>query len=95
MAAYVIARINITDPEAYEEYRKVVPATIAKFGGKFIARGGKLEILEGEVESLRTVILEFPTMEDARNWYNSQEYAAAKAMRQKASVGSLILVEGV
>lgn len=95
MAAYVIARINITDPVAYEEYRKVVPATVAQFGGKFIARGGKLEILEGEVEPLRTVILEFPSLEDARNWYHSQEYAEAKAMRQKASTGSLILVEGV
>lgn len=95
MAAYVIARINITNPVAYEEYRKVVPATVEKYGGRFIARGGSLEILEGDVEPLRTVILEFKDMESARTWYNSPEYAVAKSMRQAASEGSLILVEGI
>lgn len=95
MAAYVIADVDVTDPEAYAGYRKEVPATIEAFGGRFLARGGQVQVLEGAWDPKRVVILEFESAEKARRWYDSEMYAAPKRLRQKASVGSLILVEGV
>ena len=95
MAAYVIAQINVTDPETYEDYRARVPATLAAYGGEFMVRGGDQEALEGEAPSPRTVVLRFADMAAARAWHNSSEYAAAKAIRQSASTGTLLLVDGV
>jgi uncharacterized protein (DUF1330 family) len=94
MAAYVVGEIEVTDPATYEEYRKQVPAVVTKYGGRFIVRGGKAEALEGGWAPKRFVALEFPSMEQARKWYGSPEYAPLIALRQKASRGKLILVEG-
>ena len=95
MAAFVIANVTIEDPVRYEDYKRMVPATIAAFGGRFVARGGHVETLEGDWRPDRLVILEFPSVERARAWWNSPEYAEARALRQATSRGSLIIVEGV
>jgi uncharacterized protein (DUF1330 family) len=95
MSAYVIANVDIRDPVRYAEYVKLTPATIASFGGRFIARGGKSERLEGDTVANRIVILEFDTYEQAKAWYDSEGYRAARAVRQSASDGSLILVDGI
>jgi uncharacterized protein (DUF1330 family) len=95
MSAYVIANVDIRDPAIYAEYIKLTPVTIAAFGGRFIARGGKSERLEGDMPANRIVILEFDTYEQAKAWYDSEGYRAARAVRQSASVGTLILVDGV
>lgn len=94
MAAYLIGEIEVTDPAAYEEYRKQVGATVAKYGGRFVVRGGKVQALEGGWSPGRIVALEFPSMEQAQKWYRSPEYAPLIALRQRASSGKLILVEG-
>lgn len=94
MAAYVIAQINVTDPDTYEDYRALVPATLDAYGGEFVVRGGDQEALEGDAPSPRTVVLRFADMAAARAWHNSSEYAAAKAIRQSASTGTLLLVDG-
>jgi len=95
MAAYLIAEIDITDPAAYEEYRKQVPGVIAKYGGKYIVRGGKVESLEGGWSPKRVAMLEFPSMEQALKWYRSPEYAPLIKLRQKAAKSKLTVVEGV
>ena len=95
MSAYFIVDIDIHDAAGLEEYRKQVPATITKYGGRFIVRGGKVEQLEGEWQPKRLVLLEFPSVEQVRRWYDSEEYRPLKAMRLKASNSNLILVEGV
>ncbi len=94
MSAYVIVEVEVTDPAAYEEYRKLVPATIAKFGGTYLVRGGATEIKEGEWKPKRLVVLEFASMDQARKWYHSPEYAPALALRLKAARSKLLLVEG-
>ena len=95
MSAYVIAEVNITNPELFAEYRKLVPATIEKYGGRFVVRGGTVETKEGGWSPSRIVVLEFPSMDQAREWYHSPEYAPALAMRLKCASAKLILVEGV
>lgn len=94
MAAYLIGEIEVTDPAAYEDYRKQVGATVAKYGGRFVVRGGKVQALEGGWSPSRIVALEFASMEQAQKWYRSPEYAPLIALRQRASSGKLILVEG-
>lgn len=94
MAGYVVVEVDVTDSAAYEEYRKLVPATIAKYGGKFLVRGGAIESKEGGWQPKRLVVLEFPSLEDARKWYASPEYAPALALRLKAARSKLLLVEG-
>ncbi|HEX6319015.1 MAG TPA: DUF1330 domain-containing protein [Burkholderiales bacterium] len=94
MAAYVVGEMEITDPQLYEEYRRQVLAVVTRYGGRFIVRGGRVETLEGGWSPKRFVALEFPSMEQARRWYGSPEYAPLIALRQKASRGKLILVEG-
>jgi uncharacterized protein (DUF1330 family) len=94
MAAYVVGEIEVTDAQAYEEYRKQVLAVVTKYGGRFIVRGGKVETLEGGWSPKRFVALEFPSMEQARKWYASPEYAPLIELRKRASRGKLILVEG-
>ena len=93
MAAYVIGEIEVMDPAAYQEYGKLVPATLQKYGGKFVVRGGKAEAFEG-ASPKRIVVLEFPSLEQAQNWYRSAEYTPLIKMRTKASRGRLIVVEG-
>ena len=94
MKAYVIANIDVQDPTRYADYIKLTPGTVAPFGGRFIARGGRAEKLEGETAANRIVVLEFPSYEQAKGWYDSEGYRVAMAIRQSASTGSLILVEG-
>jgi uncharacterized protein (DUF1330 family) len=94
MAAYVIGDIEVTDATVYEDYRRQVAATVEKYGGRFAVRGGKVEPLEGGWTPKRAVLLEFPSFEQALKWYRSPEYAPLIKLRQKASRGKLILVEG-
>jgi uncharacterized protein (DUF1330 family) len=94
VAAYVIAEIEVTDPAAYEDYRRQVPGVVAKYGGKFLVRGGKVSPKEGGWAPARIVVLEFPSMAQAEKWYGSPEYAPLIKLRQKASRGKLVLVEG-
>ena len=94
MAAYVIADVEVKDAETYERYRPIAAETVAKYGGRFLVRGGRVEPLEGGWSPKRIVVLEFPSMEQAKRWYSSPEYAPGIELRQAASVGRLILVEG-
>jgi len=94
MAAYLIGEIEVTDPATYEDYRKQVASTVTKYGGRFVVRGGKIQTLEGGWSPKRIVVLEFPSLEQAQKWYRSSEYAPLIALRQRASRGKLILVEG-
>ena len=95
MAAYVIAEVDVHDSALFEDYRKLVPATIAKYGGKYVVRGGATDSKEGGWTPKRVVVLEFPTMARAREWYHSADYAPALAMRLKAAKSRMIIVEGV
>lgn len=95
MVAYVIAEVNVTNPEGYKAYSAVVPATVEKYGGRFLVRGGKSQALEGEWPECRRVILEFPSMEAARRWYESPEYEKPLQLRKANSEGRLLLIEGV
>ena len=96
MAAYVIAQVNVSNPERYPEYTAQVPPTIAKHGGRFIARGGNAEVLEGILPlPQRLVIIEFPKREAAKAWWSSEEYEPLKALRQENSEGTLFLVDGI
>lgn len=95
MAAYVIAEVEVTDAAAFDEYRKQVPATIEKYGGRYLARGGATDVLEGAWRPKRLVVLEFPSVAAARRWYDSEEYRAPKALRQRATVSKVVLVEGL
>lgn len=93
-AGYIIAQIDVSDASAFEEYRKQVPGTIAQYGGEYIVRGGKQEDLEG-TPNPRTVVVRFGSFDRAREWYFSSEYEKPKALRQAASTGNAVLVEGV
>ena len=96
--AYVVAEITVTDPLAYEEYRKLVLPTVLAFGGQFLVRGGTRIQCEGlddaHHDQMRTVILEFPSLSKAHEWYDSPANAEAKTLRQAASQGRLFIVEG-
>jgi uncharacterized protein (DUF1330 family) len=95
MSAYVIAEVNVTDPDLFGEYRKLVPATLEKYGGRFVVRGGATETKEGGWSPARIVVLEFPSMDQARKWYHSPEYKPLLEMRLKAATSKMIMVEGV
>jgi uncharacterized protein (DUF1330 family) len=95
MAGYIIAEVQITDPEAYERYKASVPATLAAYGGKFVVRGGQAETLEGNWEPNRIVVLEFESVEKAKAWWSSEVYAVPKQLRQSASLTKMIVVEGI
>ena len=94
MSAYIMVQVRITDTEVFKEYAAQVPATIAQYDGRYVVRGGKYETLEGEWPEWRHVVLEFPSVERAREWYDSAEYAPLKAMRMSASQGRAIVIEG-
>jgi uncharacterized protein (DUF1330 family) len=94
MAAYLIGDIEVTDAALYDDYRKQVAATVQKYGGRFVVRGGTVQPLEGGWSPKRLVLLEFPSMEQAQKWYRSSEYAPLITLRQRASRGKLVLVEG-
>ena len=95
MAAYVVAQIDVTDPEAFAKYREKVPHTVARYGGRYRARGGGMTVFEGEGARSRLVIIEFDDVAAARRWYESEDYAPLIALRQSASEGSVAVVEGV
>jgi uncharacterized protein (DUF1330 family) len=94
MPAYIIAEIQVTDPTAYEGYRPLAAASVARYGGRFLVRGGKIDLLEGGPEPERIVVIEFPEADAARRWYGSDEYQKALKIRQSASRGRVFLVEG-
>ena len=94
MAGYIIVDVKVTAPEAYERYKASVPATLAAYGGKFIVRGGRAETLEGDWEPNRIVVVEFESVEQAKAWWSSEDYAAPKQLRQSASITRMIVVEG-
>ena len=94
MAAYLIARIDVTDTARYEEYKELAQAAVRAHGGSYVVRGGNHETLEGELEDRRIVVLEFTDMAAARAFYDSPEYAAAKARREGAATGQFVLVDG-
>jgi uncharacterized protein (DUF1330 family) len=95
MAAYVIADLDIQDATGFEEYRRRVPATIERYGGRYLVRGGAHEVVEGEWQPRRLVVLEFPSMAAARRWYDSEEYREPKAIRFRTARTNAIFVEGV
>ena len=94
MAAYIVARIQITKPEQYREYTLRTPAVVAKYGGRFIVRGAEVHSLEGPAEPRRIVILEFPTIERARAFWSSPEYSRLRKFREGAGEAQFILVDG-
>jgi len=95
MPAYIVADIVVHDLEAFEEYKKQAAATCLAYGGRYLVRGGRLEALEGSWAPKRFVVIEFPSVERAKDWWNSQEYSGPKAIRQAAAGSSFIVVEGV
>ena len=95
MPAYLIADVDVQDPESYRAYAAQVPATIEQFGGKFLVRGGESRVLEGDWRPHRTVVLEFPDMETLDRWYNSEAYSSIIGIREQAAVSSVFVVEGV
>ena len=95
MSAYIVADIDITDPQLYEQYKPLASAAIDKYGARPLVRGGEVEAAEGSWKPNRFVILEFPTMEQLRKFYDSPEYVKARSIRQKASNSKLIFVKGV
>ena len=95
MAAYVIVDIEVTDPSAYEEYRKLVPPLVAKYGGKYLVRGGDLESMEGGWTPKRLAVLEFESVERAKQFYYSEDYEPVKQIRLKATNSKMVLVKGV
>ena len=95
MSAYLISTIEIKDPAGYEECRKLVGAPLARYGGKFVVRGGEIEYLEGDWRPKRVVVVEFESLDQARAFHRSPEYAEAMKIRQRTSVSSVIIVPGV
>ena len=91
MAAYVIVRVEVSDKEQYKKYIALTPASITKFGGRFIVRGGETISLEGDEDKRRIVILEFPTLKRAEEWYHSEDYQAAKKVRAGAAEAEFIV----
>lgn len=94
MAAYVIVEIDIVDPVGYEEYKKQAAATVEKYGGKYIVRGGQTEVLEGVWQPKRIVILRFDSLQRAKEWLNCEEYREPRKMRHRTAKTNMIVVEG-
>ena len=94
MAAYVIVQAEVTDWDRFSEYLKESPGVIARYGGKYIARGGETIMLEGGNEARRIVLIVFPSMQKVKEWYHSEEYRKVKLLRQGAATGSLIAIDG-
>jgi uncharacterized protein (DUF1330 family) len=96
MPAYVIVGVDVTDPEAYSDYTRDVPATLEPFGGRFLVRGGAFEVLEGDWHVTRTVVLVFPSVEQAKAWHESDAYQAILPIRHhNARTHFMIVVDGV
>ncbi len=95
MPAYVIVEIEVTDPQEYEQYKQLAAPTISQHGGKYLVRGGAIDVLEGDWKPKRLVVLEFETAVRARAWWESEAYRGPKAMRQRSAQTKMILVEGL
>ena len=95
MPAYIIVEIDIVDPVGYEEYKKLAAATVEKYGGKYIVRGGTAEVLEGDWKPNRVVVLQFDSAQRAKDWLNSEEYREPRKMRHRTARTNMILVEGM
>ena len=95
MSAYVIFDVDVTDPEGYKAYAKLAPPTVASYGGRYLARGGSNETLEGDWHAKRLVILEFNDVDKARAWLNSPEYAPARRLRHQYAKSNAVVVEGI
>lgn len=95
MSAYVVVNVTVNDSKRYEDYKALAPASIGQYDGKYLARGGKAEVLEGSWKPNRLVLLEFPSLEKAKLWWSSTEYAKAKSIRQSCSTAELVVVEGL
>jgi uncharacterized protein (DUF1330 family) len=95
MPGYLIARVDVSDPNQYGKYTAVTPDVIARHGGRFIVRGGPVTTLEGPEERARVVVIEFPSREAAVAFYHSPDYREIKKLREGAAVGRFIAVEGV
>jgi len=95
MPAYIVLDVEVQDPKVYERYKELAPPAIAAYGGRYLARGGRTQTMEGEWKPSRLVILEFPTAEKARAWWNSPEYAAPKKLRQACARTEMVLIEGL
>lgn len=95
MTAYLIADVEVIDQTAYEQYRQQVPATIAAHGGRYLARGGATQVLEGSWSPKRCVIVEFPSMERLEAWWSSPEYAPLRAIRERAARSNLVVTQGL
>ncbi|MFZ0487651.1 MAG: DUF1330 domain-containing protein [Arenicellales bacterium] len=95
MSAYIVVEVKVHDSTLYEDYKSQVMPTLEPYGGRFLVRGARTELLEGDWNPSRFVILEFPTADQARAWWSSDEYAGPKALRQRAAVTQMILAEGV
>jgi uncharacterized protein (DUF1330 family) len=94
MPAYIIVEIDVLDPTGYEEYKRLAGATVAKHGGKYIVRGGKTEVLEGDWNPKRIVVLEFDSASRAKKWLNCEEYREPRQMRHRTAKTNMVLVEG-
>ena len=94
MSAYIVVHVEVTEPAGYDEYKKIVPSSLAAYGGKFVVRGGACETLEGSWQPRRLVVLEFPSVARAKEWWASSEYRDAKALRQRTAKTEMIVVEG-
>src|SRR4026207_1519752 len=95
MPAYIIVEIDVVDPVGYEEYKKLAGATVEKYGGKYIVRGGKTEVLEGDWIPKRIVVLEFESADRAKEWLNCEDYREPRKMRHRTAKTNMILVEGL
>ena len=95
MSSYLIAEVEVTDPETYEEYRGQVAPTVERYSGRFLIRGGAVHGLEGERTPKRLVVIEFPDMASLREWYQSEEYERLRRIRQRSSTATVLAVEGV
>ena len=95
MSAYVIVEIDIVDPAGYEEYKTLAGATVEKYGGKYVVRGGEAEVLEGDWQPKRIVVLQFDSMQRAKDWLHCEEYREPRKMRHRTARTNMILVEGV
>ncbi len=94
MPVYLIAQVDITDPERYREYMRHTPRIVAAHGGRFVARGAAPVVLEGPPTTKRIVVIEFPSMADARAFYDSPDYVRARAIRAEASTAQLVVIDG-
>jgi uncharacterized protein (DUF1330 family) len=94
VSAYVIVEVEVNDPDAYEQYKPLAFESVAAHGGKYIARGGQVDSLEGAPPAGRVVVLEFPTVEAAQGWYHSDDYKEAAGLRHAAATSRLFIVDG-